>query len=51
VSQAEVIRRAIAAYEPRVAPDRRFELEGSFDGPGTPVHDTPEEELLRGFGS
>jgi hypothetical protein len=50
VSQAEIVRRAIAAYEPRPASDRRFELAGSFDGPGTSVADELEEDLLAGFG-
>ena len=49
-SQAEVIRRAIASYEPRRAADRDFLLARSFDGPGGSVADVPEEELLEGFG-
>lgn len=49
-SQAEVIRRAIALYEPQRAPDRNFLLARSFDGPGGSIADIPEEELLEGFG-
>jgi hypothetical protein len=50
ISQAEVIRRAIAAYEPPRAADRRFRLAGSYDGPGDSVVDIPEETLLDGLG-
>lgn len=49
VSQAHVIRSAIAAYEPRRA-DRRFAGLASGEGPGDSVADIPEEDLLRGFG-
>lgn len=49
-SQAEVIRRAIATYEPERPGDRDFVGAGSFDGPGDSVADIPEEELLEGFG-
>ncbi len=49
-SLAEVIRRAIASYEPRRAADRDFLLARSFDGPGGSIADVPEDELLEGFG-
>jgi hypothetical protein len=49
VSQADVVRRAISAYEPE-AGDRDFRLLGSGTGPGGSVADIPEEELLVGFG-
>jgi predicted transcriptional regulator len=48
-SEAEVLRRAIAAYTPER--DRgTFALARSGDGPGTPIADVPEGELLDGFG-
>lgn len=50
VSQAEIIRRAIRAYAPASAGERRFQLARSFDGPGGSVADVTEDELLRGFG-
>ncbi|MGQ0669985.1 MAG: CopG family transcriptional regulator [Actinomycetota bacterium] len=51
MSQAAVIRRAIASYVPRRLGDRDFALTGSGEGPGGTVADVPDEELLRGFGS
>jgi hypothetical protein len=50
VSQAEVIRRAIASYVPMGAAGRGFALAAVADGDGTSVLDVPEEELLAGFG-
>jgi hypothetical protein len=50
VSQAEVIRRAIARYVPRARPACRLRLTASFDGPGDSVAAVPEEELLRDLG-
>jgi Ribbon-helix-helix protein, copG family len=50
-SQAEVIRRAIRAYEPERRGDRNFSLVGSVEGPGGSVADLAEEELLEGFGA
>ena len=50
VSQAEIIRRAIRAYEPTHPRDRKFQLARSFDGPGISVADLDEVELLAGFG-
>ena len=49
VSQAEIIRRAIASYEPK-PPDRNFKLFGSGRGPGDSAADIPKRELMRGFG-
>jgi hypothetical protein len=49
-SQADVIRKAIAAYEPRRDGDRNFQLAGVVSEPGRSVADIPEEELLEGFG-
>jgi predicted transcriptional regulator len=51
VSQAEVIRRAIAQYVPAEKGDRNFALAGVAEGDGTSVMDVPEEELLEGFGA
>jgi hypothetical protein len=49
-SQAEIIRRAIAKYEPDGRGDRDFVGARSFDGPGDSIADHDEDELLRGFG-
>jgi hypothetical protein len=49
-SQAEIIRRAIARYEPQVGADRNFAGARSFDGPGDSIADIPEEVILEGFG-
>ena len=49
-SQAEIIRRAIRAYDPVSAADREFRLARSFDGPGDSVADLAREDLLAGFG-
>ena len=49
-SQSEIIRSAIASYEPRRGQDRRFALKGVWEGDGTSVADVFEEDLLRGFG-
>ena len=49
-SQAEVLRKAVRAYEAIVVADRNFAVSGSADGPGSSVADIPEEELLAGFG-
>ena len=48
-TQADIIRRAIAAYVPPQF-DRDFALIGSGRGPGGSVADVPDEELLKGFG-
>ena len=50
-SQAEVLREALASYEPRVAPDRNFALDGCVAGTGGSVADIEEDESLRGFGA
>lgn len=47
MSRAEVIRLALAAYQP---PTRKFHLDGCFEGDGSSIADVPDEELLRGFG-
>lgn len=49
-SQADIIREAIAQYQPEVGLPRYFALLGSGEGPGGSVADIPDEELLRGFG-
>jgi hypothetical protein len=49
VSQAEVIRRAIGAYDPK-PPDRQFRVFNSERGPGGSVADSSKRELLKGFG-
>lgn len=51
VSQAEVLRAAIASYRPAPSTDRAFALEGCVTGPGGSVADIDEDELLRGFGT
>jgi predicted transcriptional regulator len=50
-SQAEVLREAIAAYEPRATVDRDFAMDGCATGTGESVADVDETELLRGFGA
>jgi predicted transcriptional regulator len=52
-SQAEILRAAIAAYEPPASQSRDFELAAGFarvDRDSRPVSQIPEEELLAGFG-
>lgn len=52
-SQAEIIRDAIAAYVPRGRPDGGFALAAGFpriDDDPRPISETPEDELLDGFG-
>ena len=52
-SQAEILREAVAAYEPPTANDRRFEIAAGFpriDGDPRPISQIPDEELLEGFG-
>jgi hypothetical protein len=48
--QAEILREAVASYQPKPSPDRSFAMSGSGHGDGTSVADVPEEELLKGFG-
>lgn len=50
ISQAEVIRRAIASYVP-AGGDRDFALASVAEGDGSSVFDVPEEKLLEGFGA
>ncbi len=49
-SQAEILREAVASYQPRPSQDRDFALAGSGYGDGSSVADVPDEELLEGFG-
>jgi predicted DNA-binding protein len=52
-SQAEVLRDAIATYEPGSSADRAFALAAGFeriDGDSRPISEIPEAELLDGFG-
>ena len=49
-SQAEIIRKAIATYQPGGPHDRNFAGLASGDGPGDSVADHDEDELLEGFG-
>jgi predicted transcriptional regulator len=53
-SQAEIVRDAIARYEPEPAHNREFALAAGFDridGDRRPISEIPEEELLEGFGA
>lgn len=49
-SQAEIIRRAIRAYEPVRHGDRDFALIGVADGPGGSIADLSDDQLFAGFG-
>lgn len=48
--QAELIREAIAQYQPPPRLPRHFAIDGIGLGPGGSIADIPEEELLEGFG-
>jgi predicted DNA-binding protein len=51
--QSQIIREAIAEYEPPASGDRNFALAGNFervDGDPRPISEIPEDELMRGFG-
>ena len=53
-SQAEILREAVATYEPPASHDRHFEVAAGFpriDGDSRPISKIPDEELLEGFGS
>jgi hypothetical protein len=49
-SQAEVLREAVATYQPKPSQDRNFALAGSGRGDGSSIAEVAEEDLLRGFG-
>lgn len=52
--QAEILRDAIAAYQPPPSQDRRFALAAGFqrvDGDPRPISQIPEHDLLDGFGA
>jgi predicted transcriptional regulator len=48
--QAEILREAVAMYQPKPSEDRNFALAGSGQGDGSSIADVPEEELLEGLG-
>jgi len=51
--RAEIIREAIAKYQPPPSRDRSFALAGNFkriDDDPRPISGIPEHELMRGFG-
>jgi predicted transcriptional regulator len=53
-SQAEIVRDAIARYEPEPTQDREFALAAGFDRidlDRRPISEIPDEELLEGFGA
>ena len=53
-SQAEILREAVARYDPPGSRDRDFEVAAGFprtDGDSRPISQIPDEELLEGFGS
>lgn len=53
-SQADILREAVATYEPTASRDRDFEIAASFprtDADSRPISQIPDEELLEGFGS
>jgi predicted DNA-binding protein len=53
-SQAEILREAIAAYQPPPSRDRTFALAAGFsriDSDRRPISEIPESELLDGFGA
>jgi len=53
-SQAEILREAIATYEPPASRDRDFEVAAGFpriDDDTRPISQIPDTELLEGFGS
>jgi Ribbon-helix-helix protein, copG family len=52
-SQAEILREAVATYEPPASRDRCFEVATGFpriDGDSRPISQIPDEELLKDFG-
>lgn len=51
--QSQIIREAIAGYEPPPRRDRNFALAGQFkrvDDDPRPISEIPADELMRGFG-
>jgi predicted transcriptional regulator len=53
-SQADILREAVATYEPPASHDRAFEIAAGFartDRDSRPISQIPGEELLEGFGS
>jgi hypothetical protein len=53
-SQAEIVREAVATYEPPAVRDRNFDVAAGFpriDGDPRPISQIPDEELLQRFGS
>lgn len=51
--QSQIIREAIAKYQPPPRGDRNFALAGNFrriDDDPRPISEIPEDELMRGFG-
>jgi predicted DNA-binding protein len=53
-SQAEILREAVAAYQPAPPRDRDFALATGFariDDDPRPISQMPDHELLEGFGS
>ncbi|HEX4435733.1 MAG TPA: CopG family transcriptional regulator [Solirubrobacteraceae bacterium] len=53
-SQADILRDAVATYEPPASRDRHFEIAQGFprtDGDSRAISQIPDEELLEGFGS
>jgi predicted DNA-binding protein len=52
--QAEILREAVAAYQPPASRDRDFEIAAGFqriDDDPRPISQIPDDELLEGFGS
>ena len=52
-SQAEILRAAVAAYQPALSRDRDFALAAGFariDDDPRPISQIPEHELLKEFG-
>jgi predicted DNA-binding protein len=52
-SQAQVIREAVAAYQPASSTNRDFALAAGFrriDRDPRPISEIPRQELLKGFG-
>lgn len=53
-SQAEILRAAVEAYQPKVSAGRDFALASGFrriDRDPRPISEIPDDELLDGFGA